>query len=522
VTKATTDLIGCGDNDGACEHSGASQTGGALPVLKERRADSPAERMAIAFAYAKLGKRLFSERRYGDAVEAYEQSLRYTPHQPAVLSNLGAACSLAGLPEKSEDYLRRAISQAPGFLASRSNLLLSLHYTSRWTPAKIAAEHKRFGRAWVPLCPSPPPMRSVGNVRRRLRIGYVSSDFRRHPVGRFIEPILANHDRRRFDVICYHAAPVEDETTTRLRAFGHGWRSLAELDDDRAADLVRKDKCDILIDLNGHTHGNRLGVFARQAAPVQATYLGYPDGTGLRSIQYRLTDTTADPPGMTEKLYTEKLVRLAGCFLCFRPPAHAPRVRPARTSANESFLFGSLNQCQKISDFTLGLWAEILLAVPRSRLLLQSLSLCDPQSAARLCERFESAGIDRPRLELIGYSNGHLNSYNCFDLALDPFPFHGATTTCEALWMGTPVVSLEGRAHVSRMGTTLLESVGLSGFIAKTRDDYVRIACGWAEDPAKLKRVRKGLRRRVAKSVLCDESGFTANLEKALIGMWRD
>jgi protein O-GlcNAc transferase len=468
--------------------------------------------------FARLGAQFFAERRYSNAVEAYERALDLRPDYPAVLSNLGAACSLAGEPEKSERYLRRAIRIAPDFLAARSNLLLLLHYANKWKPAQIAAEHKRMGQAWT-RPESPLILRKPLRPGRRLRIGYVSSDFRRHPVAHFIAPLLAHHDRRRFEVMCYYSAPLADEFTARFTSMPDRWRTIAGIDDDHAAEVIRKDKCDILIDLNGHTQGNRLGIFARRAAPVQATYLGYPDGTGLVAMQYRLTDSIADPPGRSDARYVETLVRLSPCFLCFRPSVRSPRVQAERSDSDRCFTFGSLNQYQKLSDFTLELWAEILHSVPRARLLLQSMSMDDPRTKDSLRQRFERLGVDRCRLELAGYSRTHLDTYNRIDLALDTFPFHGATTTCEALWMGKPVVSLAGTLHVSRMGTTVLTNLGLDEFIARTRKEYVSIACECVENPERLKKVSAGLRRRFSQSALRDEVSFTKNFEAALVAM---
>lgn len=476
----------------------------------------PLERAA---QYAVRGTDFFRKRLFTAAISAWEKSLKYNPHQAVVLSNLGSAYSLAGKPGKSERLLCQAIKADPDFAGARSNLLLSMHYSGRWTPQAIADEHRKNGRAWKSPASAAPLEKN--RVRRRLRVGYVSSDFRRHPVACFMEPVLAHHDARRFEIFCYYSAPMEDPTTERLKQLVPHWRPIAQFNDRETADLIRKDRCDILIDLNGHTHGNRLGVFAMKPAPVQATYLGYPNGTGLDSIQYRLTDAESDPPGMTDHLYVEELVRLPFGFLCYRPPDDAPTVRAERATREGEFVFGSLNQYQKISDFTLRLWATILKRVSSSKLLLQSLSMNDPRLADSVRKRIQKLGVDPGRLILESYSRPHLHVYNRIDLALDPFPFHGATTTCEALWMGTPVVTLAGDSHVSRMGVSLLRAAGLKEFIAQTPQDYVRIASEWANDIPALEKLRRGLRRRISQSPLRDEAGFTASFEDCLMRMWK-
>ena len=494
-----------------------------------RNSDPVRVRQPLAQAYALEGRRLMATHQYSQGAWAYENAMELGDTRAAVLSNLGIAYGLCGEYARSVQCFRKAIEAQPAFLPARSNLLLALQYSAALPPEDVAAEHRRQGQAWEHAATdaSPQPSRTRVPVRGRtgriLRIGYVSSDFRRHPVSRFIEPILLQHDRMKFETFCYYSAPFADAVTRRLqRAAGH-WRTIAQMDDREAARLIRADRCDILIDLNGHTHGNRLGVFALRPAPVQATYLGYPGTTGLASIQYRITDATCDPSGITDRLHTEKLVRLEGCFLCYRPSPGSPRPERLPSDVTGHFTFGCFNHHPKLSPETIALWAEILRQARETRLLLKSRSLSDAGVADATRGLFRMHGVALERLELRGYvasERAHLATYKEVDLALDPFPYNGTTTTCEALWMGTPVVSLEGAVQVSRVGASLLRAAGLEGLVAASETDYLRTAVMLASDGERIRRMRTGLREQMARSALCDATGFTRRLEAALRRMW--
>jgi predicted O-linked N-acetylglucosamine transferase (SPINDLY family) len=343
-------------------------------------------------------------------------------------------------------------------------------------------------------------------------------------VSYFFEPVLAAHDAAAFEVFCYSDAPVADAVTQRLRAQAGQWRDIAGLSDERVAALIRADRIDLLVDLAGHTARNRLLVFARRPAPVQATWLGYPNTTGLAAIDFRVTDAVSDPPGQTEAWHTEELVRLAGPFSCYAPPAESPPVSPLPALAAGHVTFGCLNNLAKLTPPTVALWAQLLGAVAGSRLLLKASGLADAETAARLRQEFAGQGIDPARLDLRGAGQSvarHLGVYHQVDVALDPFPYNGTTTTCEALWMGVPVVTLAGDAHVSRVGASLLTHLDLTACIAESPAAYVDRARGLAGDLARLAVLRAGLRERLRASPLCDGPGFTRQLEDAFRAMWR-
>jgi predicted O-linked N-acetylglucosamine transferase (SPINDLY family) len=357
-----------------------------------------------------------------------------------------------------------------------------------------------------------------------LRIGYVSADFRDHPVGRFLLPLLQRHDSRKFEVFCYSNGPHVDAITKSLQRHAHRWRSIIGQNDDEAAEQIRADRIDLLVDLSGHTSGNRLLVFARKPAPVQVNYLGYPGTTGLTAMDYRLTDRFADPPGLTEPLHVEKLQHLPRTNWCFAPPQDSPPLEPPPAIRRGCVTFGSFNNFGKMTGAMFAVWAEILRQVPGSRLLLKAPALRAQGTRQRILGNFAAQGIEANRLDLHDWQPdyaSHLALYGEMDIALDTFPYNGTTTTCDALWMGVPVVTLAGQSHVSRVGLSLLSNVRLPETIATTAEEYIRLAVQLAHDPDRLKILRAQLRERLTTSPLMDADGFTRDVEAAYRQIWR-
>lgn len=420
---------------------------------------------------------------------------------------------------------RRAVELRPSSAAPFSHLLLALHYDYPLDSKAVAGEHRLFAErfeaslrhAWPKHVPD-------RNPDRPLRVGYVSPDFRRHSVACFMEPILRHHDRRQVEVFCYAQVAHPDEITARLRQFADHWRDISRLDDIAASECVLRDRIDILVDLAGHTADNRLAMFARKPAPIQLSYLGYPDTTGLSAIDYRVTDASADPPGQTESLYSETLLRLPHHFLCYRPPDEAPPVSPPPSLASGIVTFGSFGAMAKLNRPTLSLWAGILKAVSCSRLVLKNWSFADASVAKNTHDLLVSLGLEASQIELLPPRlpwAEHMADYAGIDIALDTYPYHGTTTTCEALWMGVPVVTLAGPVHVSRVGVSLLSAVGLPDLIAHREADYHRIAEDLATNPTGLTELRSALRSRMAGSPLCDATAFCRDLEQAYRTAWR-
>lgn len=412
-----------------------------------------------------------------------------------------------------------AFRRAPETAANISALVGCFNYADLLSPREVARLHRdamaRLAKVHGSVLPRPAPPR-----RGMLRIGYVSGDLRDHSVAFFIEAVLAAHDRDAFAIHCYATGP-SDAVTARLKALGASWRGCARMSDGALAKTIRDDGIDILVDLGGHTLGNRLSVFAMRPAPVQATWIGYPNTTGLEAMDFRLTDAVSDPPE-ADAFYTERLMRLPGGFLCYQPPAEAP---VPKRSSREPFTFASFNAVPKYSGPCIGAFADILKRVPQSRLMLKAVDLANPLACTRLLDAFRSHGLDSGRIDLhplVADRREHLATYHHVDLALDPFPYNGTTTTCEALWMGVPVLTLQGGTHAGRVGASLLTQIGLQGdLIAPTVADYVTMAVALADPARTEQRVvwRAGLRASMRASLLYRPEAFVPMLEAAYTEM---
>ncbi|WP_224983688.1 nodulation protein NodZ [Geomonas agri] len=475
--------------------------------------DYPEPHSNLAILYERFGNG-------AAAIGSLSQALRLRPDYPEAHHNLANALKSQGRHDEAVAHYREALRLKHDYLEAQSSLLFALLYGTQTTEESIFAEHAAFGAAQRRAVK---PHGNVPDPDRVLTIGYVSADFREHAVARFITPVLAHHDRSRFRVYCYSNVEVPDGKSEALAQLCDRFVNIAGLRDDQAEELVREDGVDILVDLSGHSAGNRLTLFARKPAPLQVTWIGYPFSTGLDSIDYRISDAICDPPGETERFHSEELIRLPGTFSCFAPPEEAPPVAPLPCLASGSVTFGSFNNPAKITRETLAMWADVLRAVPGSRLLLKGYSLACPQGRQRFLDAFAAAGIETERLELIGNTpsyRDHLALYAGVDIALDTFPYHGTTTTCEALWMGVPVVTLAGASHRSRVGASLLHSVGLDGMVADDGRSFVQIARALALDRNRLQGLRETLRATMAAATLTDGAGFTRGLEQELIAAW--
>jgi predicted O-linked N-acetylglucosamine transferase (SPINDLY family) len=472
-------------------------------------------------AHNLLGIVLSRQAKLQEAIHHYTQALAYQPDGADFHNNLGLALQHQGRLDEALACYRRALDIKPDYSQAHSNLLFALNYISM-DPARLFAEHRHFGEIHgKPV--AIPAFSNSPDPNRRLRIGYVSPDFRTHSVSYFIEPILAHHDTRQVEVYCYSQTQQTDDTTKRLKNCARHWREIQGRSDAEAVDMIRADGVDILVDLAGHTGHNRLLIFVRRPAPVQVTYLGYPNTTGVAQMDNRITDALADPSGQ-EAFHTEKLVRLPAGFLCYRPMGDAPAVTPPPVLQSGSITFGSFNSMEKISPQVLTQWANILKALPGSSLILKNKSLKDAMTCRLLLERFQEHGITPQRLELLEWSRSqidHLAVYNRVDIALDTFPYNGTTTTCEALWMGVPVISLEGTRHAGRVGVSLLTQIGHADMVARTPEDYLRVAVDLAGNRDRLVTLRADLRNRMINSPLCNAKIFTQNLENTYREMWR-
>jgi predicted O-linked N-acetylglucosamine transferase (SPINDLY family) len=490
-----------------------------------------AHRQAIALkpnyaeAQSNLGNALLAKGQLNAAIAAYRQAIALKPNLPQAYLNLGTALLDTGHLDEAIAAYRQACALKPNNSEAHSNVALALHYHPGVEARAIAEEHERWQRQHAePLRPFIKPHANDRDPQRRLRVGYVSADFCEHSVAFFLEGVLACHDAGQVEVFCYANVARPDAVTARLQRLAGHWREISRRADVEVAELIRHDQIDILVDLAGHTAGHRLLLFARQPAPVQVSWLGYPDTTGLQAMDYRLTDALADPPGTTEHLHSEQLIRLPESAWCYRPAAEAPPVSVLPALAAGQITFGCFNALPKISGPQLQLWSGILRDVPGSRLLLKNRGLRDPSTQEHLRARLEEAGVAQERIELVAYARNlaeHLALYSRVDIALDTFPYHGTTTTCEALWMGVPVVTLAGKTHTSRVGVSLLTNAGLSELIARSPEEYAQLAATLAGDLPRLSRLRGTLRGRLEQSPLMDAPRFARDIEAAYRTMWR-
>ncbi len=473
-----------------------------------------------AHTYDNLGLAYAKSNRFDRAIENYERAVELKPDFADAHNHLAGAFLNQGSVDKAIESFRHAMGIEPDHVAAQ-NLLLSLNYSGT-DPMAIFREHVTWGERRILAHRSTASFANIPDPSRRLRIGYVSPDFRQHSVAFFFEAILASHDPDNVETLCYANVERPDCVTDRLRRIACHWRDIRRVADGEAAEMIRSDGIDILVDLAGHTSQNRLAVFALKPAPVQVTYLGYPNTTGLRAIDYRLTDTVADPPGQ-EAVHTEELVHLPRGFLCYAPPEAAPAISPLPAAERGCVTYGSFNHLAKMTHEVIRVWAGILQRAAGARLVLKNRSFQDSSVRDRYKALFAQEGITAERIDLLGFvpsSTDHLGLYHRIDIALDTFPYNGTTTTCEALWMGVPVITIAGNRHAGRVGASLLTRVGLTDLIADTQDEYVDVAVRLAHDVERLAALRTGLRGQLARSPVCDGKAFAEQLEEAYRNMW--
>ncbi len=467
-----------------------------------------------------LGNLYFGSNRIDDAAAQYEAILALDPDNPDALNNLGMILLQSGRASEAVTMMRRALKRRPDFEAAGNNLLFALTLAPEPTRDELLQEHLHYARRMHVVEFAAIAHSNQPDPQRRLRIGYVSADFKNHPVAWFMAGIVARHDARCCEVFCYSNWYKADAVTDAIKQHAHVWRQIDALNDADVAQLVRSDGIDILVDLSGHSSGGRLGVFALKPAPVQMTYIGYANTTGLSTIDYRITDSYGDPEETSDAYYVEKLIRMPACMWCYTPHENMPEVGAAPANISGHITFGSFNNASKINDDLAALWARVMSAVPNSRLIIACLP--DGRTRARLRAIFAAHGIAESRLELMGRLSmpDFWSVHRRVDIALDSFPCNGGTTTCDTLWMGVPVVTRRGERFASRAGYSILANIGLNDLVARNDDEYVAIARALALDRARLDGLRAGLRPRLATSPLLDVARFTGHLEAAYRQAW--
>lgn len=539
--------------------------GNALKELGQLDAAVSAYRAAIASkpqlaeAHSNLGNVLSEQGRLDEAVAAYRQALAVRPAGAELHFNLGNALKDLGALEQAAsayrtavalrpDYAdahgnlaivlmsqgrladaraeyRRVLDLAPDNAEAHSNWLLCLNYCAELTAEEVFAAHREWDARFGCRAARIPAYANDRTPARRLKVGYVSPDFRVHSAAYFIEPLLQAYDRQAVEMFCYAEVAKPDSVTARLQGLADHWVSTIGMADDALVARIQSDGIDILVDCAGHTAHNRLKAFARKPAPVQATWLGYPNTTGLSAIDYRLVDAVTDPVGLADGHASERLLRLPRGFLCYAGAEDAPEPAPPPCLSAGTVTFGSFNNPAKLSPATLDAWARLLARLPTARLLLKGKPFADEATRAVYLARLGERGVAAERVEMSGWLAGganHLALYDRVDIALDPFPYNGTTTTCEALWMGVPVVTLRGDRHCGRVGASLLGQIGADDWVAGSVNDYVALAATLAADQERLRALRSALRSRVANSPLCDRAAFAHKIEVAYRQMWRD
>jgi protein O-GlcNAc transferase len=508
-------------------------------------------------AHYNLGNALREMGNLDEAGDWFQKALRLRPQFPFALNNLGNVFLKQGRLDQAIESFQRAVQLEPDFVLAQSNYLFCLNYDPEADPDTVFAEHRRWGQSHGQTAASggQPDGSAASHANdpdpeRRLRIGYVSPDLRYHAVTRYFEPVLAHHDPRQVEVFCYAEMVFADKVTERLQKFAHQWRWICRKSDEQVAARIREDRIDILVDLAGHTAGNRLCVFALKPAPVQATWLGYLNTTGLKAIDYRITDDVLDPlsgvrcpesgvrssrsevhdlssgtglrtPDSGRIYDTEELFRLPDGMCCFAPDPDAPALTPPPACRCGYVTFGSMHSLFKLNARVFDLWSRVVHAVPSSRLLLFRDTLT-ATSQEYIRREFKDRGIENERLDLRKGTDapGYLAVYEEIDVSLDTFPYSGGVITCESLWMGVPVLSLRGQRPAGRNSTALLARVGLADWAVGTPEEFVAAAARLPQELERLAQIRAELRERMT-ATLCDARRFTRGLEDAYRTMWR-
>lgn len=532
------------------------QAQGKLPAAMESYLQALANKPDYAHAFNNLGSVAHDLGNLGEAIECYQQALALDPDYAMAHNNYGNAMRDLGRPDEAIAHFERSIALDPGYAMAWNNLgnimrdqgdgeaaivcfrkaleidpqraeifsnvLLTLQSMANVTPQELFAEHLRFAQLYeAPLRDQWPAHTNDPDPERRLKIGFMSGDFRDHPVLYFFEPVLAGLDKSRFEIFCYHNQYTEDAGTRRMAALAHHWRPCKALTDAALAELVRSDGIDILIDLAGHTAHNRLLVFARKPAPLQLTWIGYQSTTGLSGMDYRLSDPMLDPPGLTDDIHSETVLRL-NSYAPFKPSPLCPAINRLPALSGTPFTFACLNQLAKITDEVIALWSQIFKALPDSRLMLANVN--DEPTRQRLIETFERHGVAQERLVLharmpmADYLALHLQ----IDLALDSFPFNGGTTTFHSLSMGVPVVALAGKTPFARAGEAILRRVKLDAFFADSKEEYVKRAIAAARDLPALDAIRQALPERIVNDAAANDGAQAHDLDAVLKKIWAE
>jgi protein O-GlcNAc transferase len=459
---------------------------------------------------------------YENANISLQKALKINDCEIAALANFGTLQGRIGNYKEAAGYLQKVIKLNPKEHTAISNLLLISNYSAEYTPDYVSTLHKDNGSIiesiFEPLSFKADQVERSQSISK-IKLGFVSADLHQHSVTYFLEPLLQNINQEEFSIICYNNSYIDDAVTKRIKSIATLWHDVEPMTHKQLYSLIQKDEVDILIDLSGHTRGNRLPVFAMKPAKIQLTWLGYPNTTGLKSMDYRIVDHYTDPKSLNDHLYTEKLLRIDGSFLCFSPEENVPINKNNLMKKDNLFTFGSFNNLAKMSEGVLKCWAQILNQHENSRIMLKNKQLNSNYMRNIYLKKFEEHGINNERVILLSWSNSrqdHLNLYNSIDLALDTFPYNGTTTTFESLWMNVPVLCMEGNNHSGRVGYSILKNLGLESFISKSEEHYIEKALHFAKNREEVNELSLGLRDKLTSSDLCNAKKFTNKFQLML------
>jgi protein O-GlcNAc transferase len=473
-------------------------------------------------AHSNLAEALRIQGKLTEAEQIAKGALHLNPDSAYAYSALDLIYFLQGKIKASIEMGKKAVLLDPSYEVAQDNLLMGMHYDPDYSMETLFDAAQKWGARHATRDDCLPPPANTPDPERRLRIGYVSADFKTHPVGFFIEQVLAQHDKNQFEIFCYSNLATDDDLTARLRRHANHWTNILYRSDKEFAQLVRQDGIDLLIDLSGHTSGNRLLSFDYKPAPIQATWIGYHATTGLRAMDYIIGDRFLIPPE-EECYYVERVLRLSNAYLCFSPPDSDIEPGPLPALATGKITFGCFNNPSKLTEELIASWSRLLNALPQAMLYLKYRAFADEGVRQRYQSLFAEQGVDVARIRFAGSSPRHeyLAAYQEVDIGLDPFPFNGCTTTLESLWMGVPVVTLRGDRYVSHMGESIMMNLGMEELVTHSEDAYIAKAIALASDLPRLATLRSGMRTKLLKSPLCDGPEFTRDLEAAYRNIWQ-
>jgi len=472
--------------------------------------------------HSNLGTCYIEMKQWQTAFEHFQIGLSLDRNNACIHTNLSQAYRLIGCMDEAVSHIKKVITLEPESTVAQSNLLLYLNYCPNVSSDELFDYHQQWGKGFAIKPKKQLQFSNYPDPDRPIRIAYISPDFRGHPVGYFIEPALVQYDAKQFEIYCYAHVANPDQTTQVIQNHVDTFYQIHTMDDLHLANQIRTDGIDILIDLAGHTANSRIRVMAYQAAPIQVTYLGYPTTSGLKHIDYRLTDAAIDPKGISDSWYTEQLIHLDSCFFCLSPLGDSVPISRLPALHNKMFCFGAFHNTSKVSDTIIKLWSKVLAQIPESQILLQAAAYDDPDIVRYFQSCFEKYGIKRHRVQCMGTLpfEQYLKLHHQIDIMLDTQPWTGHTTSCHALWMGIPVLTLAGKRHASRIGQRLMLALNLPEWVAKDHQDFVKKAVQFAMDRNGLDILRQNMRTRILESGISDRKQYVHSLEQVFRQLW--